>query len=201
LSERKNKIMKRRRKKPDGKHYGFWHQGRHADEGVLEASDTDMPLYASEPHGETSTYQPDTMTFPQRRAPLWVTLSVLGVAILVSSLVAIQMISGASGTPPTAPPAAVIVRPDVATASPKPARTVRVAVPGPTTTVRIPVPGPTVTVTASPTPSPVPGPTVTVTRTIKPKAPKPVRVTVTVTVPGPTVTETVTAEPPALPLP
>lgn len=190
--------MERRRKKPDRYHYGFWHQGRHADEGVLEPSNTDMALDGPEPNGETSTYQPDTMTFPERRAPLWVTLSVIGVAVMVSSMVAIRMISGSGGTPPTAPPAAVIVRPDVATASPKPARTVRVAVPGPTTTVRVPVPGPTVTVTASPTP--VPGPTVTVTRTIKPKAPKPIRITVTTTA---TVTETVTAEPepPALPLP
>lgn len=186
--------MERRRKKPDGNHYGLWHQGRHSDEGVLESSYSDMPLEGSEMNGETRTYQPDTLTFPQRRAPRWVPLSILMVCAVVTGFLVIHTLRDSGGSPPTEQPAAVVIMPSKSTAAkPQTARTVRVPVPGPTTTVRVPVPGPTVTVAGRPTP--VPGPTVTVRTTIRPKAPKPVRVTVTVTVPGPTVTETVTAEP------
>jgi len=186
--------MERRRKKADGKHYGFWHQGRHSDEAVLESPHTPMAIDGPELDAQTSIYQPDTLTFPQRRAPRWVALSVLMVAAVVTGLLVIHTLRDSGGTPPTEQPAAVVIMPSKSTAAkPQTARTRTVEVPGPTTTVRVPVPGPTVTVT--PRPTPVPGPTVTVTKTIKPKAPKPVRVTVTVTVPGPTVTETVTAEP------
>ncbi len=189
--------MERRRKKPDGHHYGFWHHGRHADEPILESPNTAMALESPEAYGETSIYPADTLTFPQRRAPLWVVLSVLTVAALISGMVVIQLISNTGGTPPTGRQDVAIMPSETTAASPQTARTVRVPVPGPTTTVRVPVPGPTVTASARPTatPSPVPGPTVKVTVTAPASpakvAPSPaVTVTKEVPVPGPTVTVT-----------
>lgn len=183
--------MESRRKKPDGKRYGLWHQGRHGDMPLLESSKSDMALDGAELYGETSTPLVDTMTFPERRAPLWVALSIASVAALVIGLVVIQTVTGSGGVRQGKPPVAVAVQPDQPTAAPQTARTVRVSVPGPETTVRVRVPAPTVTVAGTPTP--VPGPTVTVTKTATPKpSPAKVRPTVTVTV---TVTETVTVTP------
>lgn len=193
--------MKSRRKKPDRISYWFWHQGRHADEGVLEPSKGTMVLRAAEPHAQTSDPLPDTMTFPERRAPLWVALSVFSVAALVIGLVVIQTINKPGTHSADNAPVAKAVQPVKPTAGksppvrPQSARTVTVTAPGTTTRVRIPVPGPTVTTRATPTPTP--GPTVTVTETVTSKAaPAKARPTVTVTeTVTVTVTETVTETP------
>jgi cytoskeletal protein RodZ len=189
--------MESRRKKPDRISYGLWHQGRHADEGVLEPSKDVVVLADAEPYGETSDPLPDTMTFPERRAPLWVALSVLSVAALVIGLLVIQTVNGTrpSGRTSATLPPVLAVQPTTAARAPVPrpqsARTVTVTAPGTTTRVRVPVPGPTVTARATPTP--VPGPTVTIRITEK-AAPAKAQPTVTITVTE-TVTETATPEP------
>lgn len=166
--------MERRRKKPSG-FLPTGYRGRHADAVIFEDLPPCAPLDATEYPGETDAPRADTLVFPVRRAPAWVTLGTLTAAALVVGVLVGGARSGdgerrsvvrQSAELPAVmglsqgPAATVTVPgPTVRVTLPVPAATAQtMPVPGPTITRTMPVPGPTVTRTMASTPAPCTAP-------------------------------------------